>query len=401
VRAAGQEGRLARYAELAVRVGANVQPGQLVFITGQPDHAPLARALADAAYAAGARYADVVYVDQHVRRAMIAGGPDEALELTPPWLYARREATAGNATIAILGDPEPDLLADLDGARVGRARMKELNALGLRQLGERSVNWTAIAYPTEGWAAQVFGEPDVERLWEVVAYCTRLEEPDPVAAWRQHVERLDGRAQALNGLALDRLRFRGEGTDLTVGLLPQSRFLAALFETASGIRQVPNIPTEEVFATPDARRTEGVVTSTRPLVLAGKVVRGLRVTFEHGRIAHVSADEGADVVLAQLASDENAPRLGEVALVDGESRVGRTGLTFYETLYDENATCHIAYGGAIALGHGEDADPAGVNAASVHTDFMIGGPGVEVDGVTKEGTVVPLLRDDIWQLGRC
>jgi aminopeptidase len=202
----------------------------------------------------------------------------------------------------------------------------------------------------------------------------------------------------VNALELDRLVFTGPGTDLTVGLLPATHFTAALFETAGGIRHVPNLPTEEVFATPDARRTEGVVTATKPLAAAGNVVRGLRVEFEGGRIVRVDAEEGANVVRGQLATDGNANRLGEVALVDATSRVGQTGLTFFDTLYDENAACHVAYGAAVSVGHREDADPEGVNVANVHTDFMIGGPEVDVDGVTRDGRVVPLLRDNRWQL---
>jgi aminopeptidase len=304
----------------------------------------------------------------------------------------------GNATIGITGDPEPQLLGDLDGERVGSARMKSLVELAIGQLEDRSVNWTGVAFPTEGWATQVFGEPDLERLWEAVAYCTRLDEADPVQAWQEHVERLDRRSRALNALGVDRLHFRGPGTDLTVGLLDASTFVCALFETAAGLRHVPNIPTEEVFTTPDARRTEGVVTSTKPLAVAGTVVRELRLTFDGGRVTDVSAAEGADVVRGQIESDPDAGRLGEVALVDGTSRVGKTGLTFFDTLYDENAACHIAYGAAIPIAHTADADPEGVNVASVHTDFMIGGPEVDVDAITSDGRVVPILREDAWQL---
>jgi aminopeptidase len=390
--------RLERYADLAIRVGTALQPGQTVFVNARVEHAPLARAVARAAYRAGARYVDVFYVDQHVRRAMIELGPEDTLEHSPDWLVERTAATAENALVAFTGDPEPALLADLDGERVGRARMLRVAEVGVRLMNERATNWTGLAFPSEGWATQVFGEPDIERLWEAVAFCTRLDEDDPVAAWQEHVDRLDRRAKAVNALELDRLVFTGPGTDLTVGLLPATHFTAALFETAGGIRHVPNLPTEEVFATPDARRTEGVVTATKPLAAAGNVVRGLRVEFEGGRIVRVDAEEGADVVRGQLATDGNANRLGEVALVDATSRVGQTGLTFFDTLYDENAACHVAYGAAVSVGHREDADPEGVNVANVHTDFMIGGPEVDVDGVTRDGRVVPLLRDNRWQL---
>jgi aminopeptidase len=390
--------RLERYADLIVRVGANLQPGQTLFVNGLGAHAPLVRAVARAGYRAGARYVDVFYVDQHVKHALIELAGDDALSHTPPWLVERQEAMAGNASVTVTGDPEPALLADLDGERVGRARMHALVEASLRQLTDRTINWTGAAFPSEGWATQVFGEPDVERLWQAVAACTRLDEEDPVQAWREHVERLARRATTLNELGLDALRFRGPGTDLTVGLLTASTFVAALFETAGGIRHVPNLPTEEVFATPDARRTEGTVAATKPLALAGAVIRGLRFTFRDGRIVDVDAEEGADVVRGQLTRGEDAGRLGEVALVDGTSRVGRTGLTFFDTLYDENATCHIAYGAAIPVGHTADADPEGVNAAPVHTDFMIGGPEVQVDGVTRDGREVPILREDEWQL---
>jgi aminopeptidase len=390
--------RLERYAAVAIEVGANVEAGQRVYISARIEHAPLARALTRAAYKAGARYVDVAYVDQHVRRAMIELGPDEALTYSPPWLVSRWEEMEGQALVGTSCDPEPALLADLDGERVGRARMKEVAQVAMRQLQERSVNWTGIAFPNDGWAEQMFGEPDVERLWEAVAFCTRLDEDDPVAAWRAHMARLDSRAKTLNELHLDALRYRGPGTELEIGLLERTRFGSALFRTASGRPYTANLPTEEVFATPDARRAEGVITSTKPLALLGEVVRGLKVTFAEGRIVDVQAEAGADVVRAQIESDENAVHLGEVALVDGESRVGKTGLTFFDTLFDENATCHIAYGMAIPEGHDGDEPHDGINVSTVHTDFMVGGPEVEVDGVTADGRVVPILREDVWQL---
>ena len=242
-----------------MRVGVNVAPGQTVFITARIEHAPLARALTRASYDAGARYVDVFYVDQHVRRAMIEHGPDEALDHTPTWLVERWQAMGGNATIGTAGDPEPELLADLPGERVGRARMAQLAEVQMAQMADRLVNWTGLAYPSAGWAEKVFGEPDVERLWEAVAFCTRLDEVDPAAAWRAHMDRLDRRAAALNERAFDAIHYRGPGTDLTVGLLDQARWISARFQTAAGIEYVPNMPTEEIFTTPDCRRADGVV----------------------------------------------------------------------------------------------------------------------------------------------
>jgi aminopeptidase len=389
--------RLEKYADLVVRVGANLQEGQTLFVSTFVDHAPLARALARAGYRAGARYVDVRYTDQHVRKAMIELGPDDALTHSPDWLKTARHAHAGQAQIGTTGDSEPELMADLDGERVGRARMKELVAIVRDQMVARSFNWSGVAYPNEGWAAKIFGEPDVERLWDAVAFCTRLDEPDPVQAWRDHMARLSARAAKLNELELDALHYSGPGTDLTVGLLEAARWLPALFRTADGIEYVPNMPTEEIFTTPDSRRAEGTIRSTRPLALLGEVVEGLRLTLRDGKIVDVQADKGADVVRGQLETDERAAYLGELALVDGTSRVGQTNITFFDTLYDENATCHIAYG----FGIPETFDGApgdGMNVSNVHTDFMVGGPEVAIDGVAKDGTRIPILREDVWQL---
>jgi aminopeptidase len=391
------DARLERYAELTVRVGANVQKGQEVFIQAIVEHAPLVRALTRQAYRAGASYVNVLYRDQHVRRAMIELGPDEALTYSPEWVKVAIESSGDQAFIATAGDPEPELLADLDGRRVGRARMLEVSEIINRQLAERSVNWTIVASPNEGWARQIFDEPDLERLWEAVSYCMRLDEADPVAAWQGHIARLDRRAAAMTELQPDAIRYRGPGTDLTVGLIPGAVWTGGAATTASGIDFVANMPTEEVFTTPDRERSDGTIRSSQPLVLAGQIVRGLELTLEGGQIVHADAEQGADVVRGELATDEGANRLGELALVTKESRVGQTGLTFFNTLFDENATCHIAYGLGIAEAF-EGEPPPQMNVSHVHTDFMVGGPELEVDAVLADGTAVPLIRDEEWQL---
>jgi aminopeptidase len=389
--------RLERYAELAVRVGANVQPGQEVFLFPAVEHHELARALTRQAYRAGASYVHVLYNDGHTRRAMIELGPDEALTYSPEWLKTFVTSITGNALLATTGDPEPELLADLDGERVGRAVPQELVQIRIQQMTENTVNWCGVGAPSEGWAQQIFGEPDVGRLWELVAFCMRLDEPDPPAAWRAHVTSLVERAESMNELQADALRYRGPGTDLTVGLLPHLQWASGAADTASGVHYVANMPTEEIFTSPDARRTEGTIRSSLPLPLAGQMVRGLELTFEGGRAVRVEAESGAELVRSHFATIDNADRLGEVALVTKESRVGQTGTLFYDPLFDENATCHIAYGAGFPFL--ADGDPGeGVNAANMHVDFMVGGPELEVDAVLADATEVPLIRDEEWQL---
>jgi aminopeptidase len=397
--------RLSRYADLIVRVGANVQPGQTVFVRALVEHTPLIRAIAESSYAAGARLVDVQHIDMHLRRSFIEHAAEEDLDATQPWNLMRVQAYEGNALIMLAGDPEPELLADLDQARVGRARALEAMNAQLKLQNARQTNWTIAAFPTEGQAELMFGEPDLERLWAAVGTAVRLDEPDPVEAWRAHSEKLHSRCRLLDERKFDALHFTGPGTDLTIGLHPDARWSGGGLETVDGIRHVANVPTEEVFVAPDWRRTNGVVRSTRPLSLGGTIVRDLEMRFENGEAVDVNASSGGEAVTAQMTGDAFGGRLGEVALVDGESRVGKTGLTFFDTLFDENATCHIAYGSAVMFGidgvdglSPDELRERGLNVSSVHTDFMIGGPEIAVDGVTKDGTAVPILREDVWQL---
>lgn len=397
--------RLRRYAELAVRVGANVQAGQDVVVMCLVEHVTIARAVVREAYRAGAQHVVVLYGDLHLRRAAIELGPEAEIGWSPPYLldWIRRWPEENPAVISLTGNPTPDLLADLDPALVGRADPRDIRAAMLENVVGRHVNWTIVAAPNEGWATEVFGEPDLEALWSAVAQATRLDADDPVEAWRAHAAMLQARADALTERSYEAIRFHGPDTELTVGLNPEARWMCAGFHTAKGIPHIPNMPTEEVFTSPDWRRAEGHVRSTRPLVAGGTRVTDLAVRFQEGRITDVTAAAGAEIIREQLATDTQAPYLGEVALVDGSSAVNATGLTFCDTLFDENATCHIAFGAGIPSVLREEVDAAnllerGVNVSAVHTDFMIGGPDVDVDGVTADGTSEALLRGDVWQL---
>jgi aminopeptidase len=394
--------RLNRLAELAVH-GANVQPGQVVMVSAEIGQKDLARCVAEACYAHGAKFVEVVYFDPHLKRARVENADPGTLEYVPDW-YAERLLTLADergARIALAGPTEPGLLAGLDPSLVGKDRLPWLKEVS-KVIAERTTNWSIVPCPNENWAQLVHPEladgAALEKLWGELEHVLRLDEPDPQAAWVERMETLRQSAARLSERDFDAIELRGPGTELTVGLLPTHVWWAADFTTADGLRHLPNLPTEEVFTSPDPLRTSGYVTSTKPLVLRdGTIVRGLRVTFENGDAVSIEADENGDALRSQLEVDEGAVRLGELALVDGRGRIGPLGTVFYETLLDENAASHIAFGSGFPfLVDDEYADRT--NESATHIDFMIGSPELEVDGVTAEGERVPVLRAGDWQI---
>ncbi len=399
------EGLLDRYAELIVGFGANVQPDQVVAVEAAPEAAPFVRRISRLAYERGARYVDVVYFDPLVKRIRIETAAEDSLAWVPPWL-GRRMLDLGELDAArILLTPvvPPGLLAGVDPARAGRDRLPSL-AETLKTVEDRSIAWTISPFPTEAWALMVFPELEpaaaVDALWLDLEHVCRLDEPDPVDAWQRRIREIWEAASRLDQLHLDAIRFVGPGTDLTVGLLPSSRFAkeGGRTMTRAGIHHVPNLPTEELFTTPDPERTEGVVAATKPLDVGGSLVTGLRIRFEGGRAVEIEADANAQALRERCATDEGAARLGEVALVDGESRIGRLGRTFFNTLLDENSASHLALGDAYSHPIADPADLPRINESKVHVDFMIGSDEVAVSGVTHAGDELPLLVGGAWQI---
>jgi aminopeptidase len=396
------DGRLERLAELAVGFGANVQPAQIVTVSAEVGQEELARAVAAAAYRHGARFVDVTYFDPLVKRARIEFAPEETLEFVPSW-FGERALEIGRqrcARIALAGAAAPGALEGVDPVRAGRDQLPYLKE-SMRVISERAVNWTIVPCPTAGWAAVVHPElgaaEAVERLWDEIAHVCRLEADDPVAAWAGRFDELEGTSARLAELDLDAVHFEGPGTDLTIGLLPSSRWLSAREETAWGLPHVANLPSEELFTSPDPERAEGHVRSTRPLVLGdGAIVRGLEVRFEGGRAVAVEAEHGGETLRGRLGLDDGALRLGEVALVDRESRIGQLGTVFYDTLLDENAVSHIALGDGVNESV-DEADVPRVNRSGLHIDFMIGDDDVDVTGITRDGRRVPILRGGRFQ----
>jgi aminopeptidase len=393
---------LRRYADLIVSVGANVQPGQVVQVEADPEALPLVHALTVAAYDRGARFVDVSYFDPQVKRIRLERAAEDTLDYVPPWLGERllQLADLNGARIVLVPRVPPGLLEGIDPARAARDRLPLLDE-STKVINDRATSWTLAPYPLAAWARLVHPDLDagaaVAKLWKELVHVCRLDEPDPAAAWRERFAALRRAAAALNELRLDSLRFEGPGTDLTIGLLPSSRFIGASLETRTGIEHVPNIPTEEVFTAPDPERVDGTVTATKPLDLEGAVVEGLRVRFERGRAIEIDADTNAELVRARAARDEGAARLGEVALVDREGRVGGLATTFFTTLLDENAASHVAIGDAYSFTVAEE-DLGRINRSSVHVDFMIGSDEVDVTGTTAAGAEVPVLRGGAWQI---
>jgi aminopeptidase len=392
-----------RLADLAIGFGANLQPGQILAIGGEPGKEYLVRAIAESAYEHGAKFVDVAWFDPWVKRARIEHAADDTLDYVPPW-YGERILALGEhraARVALSGPSAPGLLADLDPVRAGRDRLPSVKEAG-KVVNDRTTNWAIVPCPTPAWAKLVHPDLDddaaLAKLEEQILHVLRLDEPDPIAAWRERADTLTSAARRLTECAFDALHYEGPGTDLTIGLLRDAQWEAARFETVDGIEHMPNLPTEEVFTTPDPRRADGHVSSTKPLVLIdGTVVNGLRVRFEGGRAVQVDAETAQETMRTIVGRDEGAARLGEVALVDGEGRIGRLDTVFYDTLLDENAASHIALGqGFPFLVEGEQSSL--VNESQIHLDFMIGAPDLLVTGLRADGERVPVLVDGAWQI---
>lgn len=404
------EARLDRLAEVAVRVGLGLARGQEVVMTAPVGALPLARRITEHAYRAGASLVTTLFSDDEAALMRFQHAPDEAFDTAPGWLFDGMAAAfrGGAARLAIAGD-DPALLAGQDPDKIARANRARSAAYrpALELITGFATNWTIVSYATPAWARMVF--PDlaedeaVAKLWDAIFAASRVDAPDPVAAWKAHNAALESRTRRLNASRFAAIHFRGPGTDLRVGLAEGHAWIGGAERAKNGVLCNPNIPTEEVFTTPHALRVEGTVQSTKPLSYQGTLIQDIRVRFEAGRIAEAAARTGAEVLSRVLDTDEGARRLGEVALVPNSSPIAASGLLFCNTLFDENAASHIALGQAYktCFEGGEamsDAELAarGANQSLIHIDWMIGSGQVDVDGIGQDGKAEPLMRGGEW-----
>lgn len=401
---------LDRLAEVAVRTGLNLQPGQDLVLTAPVGALPLVRRVAAAAYRAGAGLVSPILSDDGVTLARFDNAGDDSFDRAPGWLYQGMAAAYENgaARMAISAD-DPMLLADVDPAKVARAGKANSIAYkpALSKISNFEINWSIVSYPSAGWAKRMF--PDlaedeaVARLANAIFAASRVTNDDPVAAWAAHNAALRTRTQWLNGQRFSALHFTGPGADLTVGLADDHEWHGGASEAKNGVVCNPNIPTEEVFTTPHAARTEGYVRATKPLAHQGSLIEDIEVRFEAGRIVEAKASRGEAVLLKLLDTDEGARRLGEVALVPHSSPISQSGLLFYNTLFDENAACHIALGQCYSKCFLNGADLSedevtakGGNSSMIHVDWMIGGADTDIDGILPDGSTVPVFRKGEW-----
>lgn len=404
------EESLQLYAELTIKAGLGLMPGQELIITADLDQAPLVRRVAEAAYREGAKHVEVLWKDPELARIRFEQGSDEAIDYAPKWFYnGLVEAYQGNAARLGIVSGDPAQFAKFPADRV--FRFSTAQSIAGREVSrfvsELAINWCLIGGASPEWAQRIFPEMDVaaatERLWNDIFATSRVNEPDPTAAWIRHCEGLEAKVVWLNERQFEAVRFEGPGTDLRVGLVKNHLWAGGRSTAKNGAVCACNVPTEEVFTMPHRERVNGVVSSTKPLSLRGQVVDGIRMEFRDGVAVHVSAERGEDALHRFLATDEGAKRLGEVALVPNSSKVAETGTLFFNTLYDENASCHIAMGqsysenlaGIEAMSESELL-AYGANTSDVHSDWMIGSGEIQVFGVHDDGTEVPLLRDGEW-----
>ena len=402
--------KLDRLAEAAIRVGLNLQPGQDLFLTASVGSLPLVRRIVEHAYKAGAGLVTPLLSDEAITLARYRYASDESFDKAPAWLHegVAKAFSANTARLAIVGE-DPMLLAEQDPAKVARASKANSIAYqpALEKIAGFDINWNILAYPGASWAKRVFPDlPDdeaVAKLAEAIFSASRVADGDPVAAWAEHNAALRRRTAWLNEQNFSALHFTGPGTDLTVGLADGHEWMGGASKAKNGIVCNPNIPSEEVFTTPHARRVEGHVSSTKPLSYQGSLIDGIKVRFEGGRIVEAKATRGEEVLNKVLDTDEGARRLGEVALVPHSSPISQSGILFYNTLFDENASCHIALGQCYskcfldgATLTQEQVAAQGGNKSFIHIDWMIGSNLVDIDGVHADGSRVPVFRKGEW-----
>jgi aminopeptidase len=408
---------LRTYADLAVHVGLNLRAGQRLLIIGPLanggaalEAAPLVRLITESAYRAGARAVEALWGDEAMQLSRLRLAPRDAFEEYSRWLPDAlvQHVDAGDAVLSVYAN-DPDQLKDEDPQLV--STVQQATSRAVRPFRERisrnATNWSIVAASVPSWARKVFPHladaEAVEELWNAIGRLCRLDQPDPVAAWRAHLDLLAARRDRLNDRRYTALHYRGPGTELTIGLPDHHVWVSGQSTAANGIAFAPNVPTEEVFTMPHKDRVNGVVSSTKPLSYAGTLIENFRLEFVDGRAVKVSAEKGQEMLRELVAADEGAARLGEIALVPHSSPISQSGLLFYNTLFDENAASHVALGSAYKFtmtGGEEMTDPvfeaAGGNRSVVHVDFMIGSGALDIDGVRRDGSAEPLMRAGEW-----
>lgn len=407
-----EQAKLKKYAELTIKAGLNIQEGQILVINAHLESAAFTREVVRAAYRQGAKKVHVDWGDVSTQRIHFEEMPEESLKEVPVWRKEMfKELVANNGAILQLTGTDPSAFAGVDPTRIQLAQQaagKELKFFQAAQL-KGDIHWCIIGVPTESWAKQVFPdaskEEAVERLWEKIFETVRLDREDPVSAWEEHSKNIHDKVNYLNDQHFKALHYKGPGTDLSIELHPDHVWLGAGDKSTNGVTFLPNMPTEEVFTAPMKTGVNGKVTSTKPLALHGNLIENFSFTFKDGKVVDFTAEKGYDTLKAMLETDDSAKYLGEVALVPDASPISQSGIIFFNTLYDENASCHIALGNVITTNikdggkrSEDEMKSSGANQSIVHTDFMIGSPSLDIDAETNDGKRIPLFRNGNWAI---